>query len=224
MEQSRRQPLRTISKDERYGQALLLLAVFYLLSDVGELLAKLSDVVFILILLLITVHPLVPIKLRQTAIAAAILSALLSLTRYVETTSLTIGLDALSDMVVVGVTIVAIMIRLVHHRVVTASTVMGAFLCYALIGFAASDLYIAVDAFGSESFFTQGAQPDSTFIYFSLVTLTTVGFGDFTAGTDLAQRLVAIEALAGQVFLVVLVARLVSLWKPPAPGEGLVDS
>jgi hypothetical protein len=92
---------------------------------------------------------------------------------------------------------------------------MGAFLCYALIGFAAAFLYIGVDAVTGGTFFTQGPQPEANFIYFSIVTLTTVGYGDLTAGTELAKRLVVIEALMGQVFLVILVSRLVSLWRPP---------
>jgi voltage-gated potassium channel Kch len=44
------------------------------------------------------------------------------------------------------------------------------------------------------------------------VTLTTVGYGDITAASDIAKRLVVVEAFIGQVFLITLVARLVSLW------------
>jgi voltage-gated potassium channel len=44
------------------------------------------------------------------------------------------------------------------------------------------------------------------------VTLTTVGYGDITPATELAKRLAVVEAVVGQVFLIVLVARLVSLW------------
>jgi voltage-gated potassium channel Kch len=50
------------------------------------------------------------------------------------------------------------------------------------------------------------------YTYFSFVTLTTVGYGDITAASDIAKRLVVVEAFIGQVFLITLVARLVSLW------------
>ena len=207
--------IRTIVSEERYGAALLLLAVFYLLGDAGKWAARLADLAFIAILLLITLRPWVPRGLRIVSVIAASVSAMLTLTRTYEPTSLTIALDSLSTLIVLVITILAVLRGLLEHTSVQASTVMGAFLCYALIGFAAAYLYITVDAVSSEPFFAQGPQPESNFVYFSIVTLTTVGYGDLTAGPGLARRLVVIEALAGQVFLVVLVARLVSLWKPP---------
>jgi voltage-gated potassium channel Kch len=42
-----------------------------------------------------------------------------------------------------------------------------------------------------------------------------VGYGDITPATDLAKRLAVIEMFVGQVFLITLVARLVSLWGKP---------
>ena len=51
----------------------------------------------------------------------------------------------------------------------------------------------------------------SNSIYFSFVTLTTLGFGDVTPATILARTLVWLEAVTGQMYLAVLVARLVSL-------------
>ena len=48
-------------------------------------------------------------------------------------------------------------------------------------------------------------------IYFSFVTLTTLGYGDITPLSPFAQRLAVLEAMLGQIYLVVLVARLVSL-------------
>lgn len=208
-------PLRRIAAEERYGEALLLLAVFYLLGDVGTWMAKLADLIFILILLLITAHPSVPRPLKVLAFIASGVSAVLTLTRAYDASPATISLDALSTLLVVAITIVAILRRLLQHTEVNASTVMGAFLAYALVGFGAAFLYIAVESMTGDPFFAQGPQPESAFVYFSIVTLTTVGYGDLTAGTELARRLVVIEALSGQVFLVVLVARLVSLWKPP---------
>jgi voltage-gated potassium channel Kch len=56
---------------------------------------------------------------------------------------------------------------------------------------------------------------EGDYTYFSFVTLTTVGYGDVTAASDLAKRLVVVEAFVGQVFLIVLVARLVALWGSP---------
>ena len=55
-----------------------------------------------------------------------------------------------------------------------------------------------------------------TFQYFSFVTLTTLGYGDFTAAGNGGRALAVIEALAGQVVLATLVARLVSAYRTPA--------
>ena len=49
-------------------------------------------------------------------------------------------------------------------------------------------------------------------MYFSLTTMTTTGFGDLTAATNLGRRLTTTEAVVGQIFLVTLVALLVGLY------------
>ena len=46
-------------------------------------------------------------------------------------------------------------------------------------------------------------------LYFSFVTITTVGYGDFTAATDLGRSLAITEALIGQIYLVTVVAAIV---------------
>ena len=48
------------------------------------------------------------------------------------------------------------------------------------------------------------------FLYFSFVTQTTVGYGDFTAAGDLGRALCVVEALVGQLYLVTIIAVLVS--------------
>ena len=58
----------------------------------------------------------------------------------------------------------------------------------------------------------------SVFSYFSFTTLTTVGFGDYTAVTDLGRRIAMIEAVIGQVFIATTLARLVSLYKSGGRG------
>ena len=49
-------------------------------------------------------------------------------------------------------------------------------------------------------------------MYYSFVSLTTLGFGDLSPDVGLPQALTVLEALTGQIFLVTLVARLVTLW------------
>ncbi len=65
----------------------------------------------------------------------------------------------------------------------------------------------------TNGFFAQQITPNNVdFLYFSFVTITTVGYGDLTAGTSTGRVLVTFEAMIGQIFLVTLVARLVSMY------------
>lgn len=56
------------------------------------------------------------------------------------------------------------------------------------------------------------------FIYFSFVTLTTVGYGDVTPVHPVARSLAVAEARAGQLYPAIRLARLVSLATTPGPG------
>jgi hypothetical protein len=103
--------------------------------------------------------------------------------------------------------------RVIHHRRVTSETVLGALCAYVLVGLLFAFCFLAVNEFRSEPFFVQpGEHQQSEYLYFSFVALTTLGFGDLSPATGLPQALTALEALFGQVFLVTMVARLVTLW------------
>ena len=103
--------------------------------------------------------------------------------------------------------------RVLHHRRVTYETVLGALCAYVLIGLLFAFLYLAVDDFRDSPFFAQPGEHDQgEFLYFSFVALTTLGFGDLSPSVGLPQALTVLEALIGSIFLVTLVARLVTLW------------
>ena len=103
--------------------------------------------------------------------------------------------------------------RVLHHRRVTSETVLGALCAYVLVGLLFAFLYLAVAELRDGPFFAQpGPHEQSEYLYYSFVTLTTLGFGDLSPTVGLPQALTALEALVGSVFLVTLVARLVTLW------------
>ncbi len=103
--------------------------------------------------------------------------------------------------------------RVLHHRRVTHETVLGALCAYVLVGLLFAFLYLAVHELRDEPFFAQpGPHAQSEYLYFSFVALTTLGFGDLSPAVGLPQALTVLEALLGQIFLVTLVARLVTLW------------
>jgi hypothetical protein len=91
-----------------------------------------------------------------------------------------------------------------------------------LVGLLFAFLFLAVSEFRDEPFLVQpGTHSQSEYLYFSFVALTTLGFGDLSPSVGLPQALTALEALFGQVFLVTLVARLVTLWVRHGTGERL---
>jgi ion channel len=103
--------------------------------------------------------------------------------------------------------------RVLHHRRVTYETVLGALCAYVLVGLLFAFLYLAVADLRDSPFFAQpGAHAQSEYLYYSFVALTTLGFGDLSPAVGLPQALTVLEALLGQIFLVTLVARLVTLW------------
>ena len=103
--------------------------------------------------------------------------------------------------------------RIAHHKRVTSETILGATCAYILFGLLFAFVFLALGELRDAPFFAQaGPQEASEYVYFSFVALTTLGFGDLSPSVGLPQALTVIEALLGSVFLVTLVARLVTLW------------
>lgn len=96
--------------------------------------------------------------------------------------------------------------------------VMGVLALYMLIGMTFGFVYGAIDRLGGEPFFAGGAElTGSNALYFSFTTLTTVGYGDLTARSDVGHTIAAFEALVGQVYLVTVVAAIVGNLRRPGP-------
>lgn len=130
------------------------------------------------------------------------------------------GLAALWTAGLLMFTVYVVVSRVVRHRVVTTQTLMGALSAYLLLGFFFTAMFTAAAKLGPAPFFTNGEAPDTDSIqYFAFITLTTTGYGDLTAAGQPGRSLAVLDALAGQIFLVTLVARLVSVFgierRPP---------
>jgi len=122
------------------------------------------------------------------------------------------GIAEVAGVVILGVLLVAVLERVLRHEHVTMQTLFGAVCAYFLIGLMFSAVYGALNDFGPSPVFG-GSVDRSVFSYFSFTTLTTLGYGDYTAVTDLGRRIAMIEAVLGQVFIATTLARLVSLYK-----------
>jgi hypothetical protein len=124
------------------------------------------------------------------------------------------GITALWLAALLGFSIVVLMWRvLVRSKMVTLSTIFGALSGYLLIGFAYASLLGAVSALQHAPLFAQNQPANgATIQYFAFITMTTTGYGDFVAAGEPARTLAVADALTGQIFLVTLVARLVSIF------------
>ena len=120
-------------------------------------------------------------------------------------------LAAIINLVLPAAAIVVLGRRIVMEPFVSSRTIIGLLCVYLLIGMTFAATYITIAVVSDEPFFVQidHAQPVD-FTYFSLVTLATVGYGDFTAANPMPRMLAAIEGLTGQLYLVTVVAVAVS--------------
>lgn len=94
---------------------------------------------------------------------------------------------------------------------VTVQTILGSVTVYLLLGVTLALVAIAMQ--GSVGFFEE--VPRSTaYIYFAFVTITTTGYGDLSPYTDGARIVSMAAAVLAQMYLVIVVARLVTMWRP----------
>jgi len=125
------------------------------------------------------------------------------------------------EMLFFTITAVTILIYVLDYQKVTADKLYGAICIYLLIGIIWALLYFLIEIISPGSFFVINglkfsghvAHPGyfSTFTYYSFVTMTTLGFGDILPLTNTARAFTSLEAIVGQLFVVVLIARLVGL-------------
>jgi voltage-gated potassium channel len=133
-----------------------------------------------------------------------------------------LAIDILTAAFLLYITII-ILTQVLSARRVTLDTIAGAMCSYCLIGLAWAFVYRAmfvinphafVFAAGSFHIFENNSHSEPqlmNFAYYSFATLTTTGFGDVTPAVGVSRAISVLEAVAGQFFLAILIARLVSL-------------
>lgn len=121
--------------------------------------------------------------------------------------------------VVMYVLAIALLLRYTFDRaVMTADRLWGAAAAYLMIGILWSFLYAIVERTDAASFSVRGeAKPLAVtdLIYFSFSTLTTTGFGDVVPLTRMGRSAAVLESIAGQLFIAILIAKLVGVYPPP---------
>lgn len=151
---------------------------------------------------------------RVAFVLAAMLLAVLQV--LVGGRGLTIAVSVLNALFAIT-TIVVIARGVITAGGVTFQSVIGAICIYLLVGISFAFLYGAAAEFKDTAFFTSGTDGTiSIRLYFSYITLTTVGYGDYVAAGNLGHTLSFTEALMGQLYLVTVVALLVGRLAPAA--------
>ncbi len=126
--------------------------------------------------------------------------------------SLTISAEILR-IIFYAYTLTRVLVYAVRGREVTRDKIFGAISVYLLIGFTWAFLYRLLYTCQPDAFsFPTKEAPD--FVYFSFVTLCTVGYGDITAVSGFGRSLVILESVTGILYIAVLVSRLVTLYRP----------
>jgi hypothetical protein len=105
-------------------------------------------------------------------------------------------------------------------RTVTQSHLYTAVNVYLLLGLLWATLYLGIDAFypGSIQVGSQPGQHATNLLYFSLITLSTIGYGDIVPLSGEARILAALEGVTGVLYIAITVALLVSRFRDGALG------
>jgi uncharacterized membrane protein len=213
---SRQDYAERFARGDSYGLLLALLVVLYLaiaIADHRSLWGRFAISVLLGFVLLLAFHTshvrargfVIGVTLVVIADTANLVQALLDRHGNDGSTFIMFGLVLIAPVVILN--------RIIRHETVGLETILGAICVYVLIAIAFAGIYGAVNDSETNGFFAQQIVPDNVdYLYFSFVTITTVGYGDLTAGTSTGRVLVTFEALVGQIFLVTLVARLVSMY------------
>lgn len=106
---------------------------------------------------------------------------------------------------------IALVAHVAQAKTVVGSTILCAINSYLLIGLTATLLVVIIDLLAPQSFKGLGLEEGgfSSYIYFSFVTLTTLGYGDITPDTPLARSISTFTALFGQLYLVIIMALII---------------
>jgi voltage-gated potassium channel len=153
--------------------------------------------------------------------ALGALSALASLVGEFDRSTLQVAISGLLHFAFAAVLGAWIFGDVIRSKDVTMDAVFGACCTYMLMGVGWANLYVFIEALTPGSFslgavsITADGQPVAEVLdqlqYFSFVTLTTLGYGDITPSTLVAKYLSASEAIAGQLYIAIIIARLVAM-------------
>lgn len=163
----------------------------------------------------------------RIAVGAALVAVVCAaIARWLQSNAL-LGLSFSIGAVLLTLAAITILRRVIGAANVDFRTILGAISVFAMLGLLFGYLYLALGRFKGGAVFTGVPHAQARdYIFFSYTTLTTTGYGNLVPAGTIGQSLAVIEMVLGQVFMVTLVAGLVSAWRPggrPAPSAPAAD-
>jgi hypothetical protein len=197
-----------------YGFVLLLIFASFVFIAAGPQDATWGQSVLVLIQVVTLIAALWTSGLGRDAVLPSVLVAAVGIA--VAAVQIQSGSDTLAGathllnaLLLIAVCVV-VGVGVFDQPTVNGQSILGAICIYLLIGMLFTFVYGAAATLGSGDFFAQGTDgTPSLRLYFSYVTLATVGYGDYTTASDLGHMLAVVEALFGQLYLVTVVAVIV---------------
>jgi len=155
---------------------------------------------------------------RPQFVAIALVASLAIVARWAElfiSPGKTLGLVDETTLFSLAILCAVVGIKVFGNGTVTFDRILGAIALYILIGVVWAEAYqlVSIRVPGAYAGIAHdgGPRDRSIWVYFSFVTLTTVGYGDITPVAHAARSLTILEALIGQLYPAIVLARLVSL-------------
>jgi hypothetical protein len=204
---------RPDEKNPRFGRLLVIIMFTFMVSAFSGVLASTTTVILngLLIVVAFRTTGLRTSLPRLYALGAlAIIAVVLHVV--IDSHSRWQSVPAFAQFILLAVLVLALLDAVLRREVVDIQTIVGAISAYFLIGITYSWLFVGINLLDNSQFSIDN-QDSNQFPDFSIVVLTTLGFGNQLPTAPLGSRLVSIEALTGQIFLAVFVARLVALYR-----------
>jgi hypothetical protein len=199
---------------DSYGLVLLLLVISYFCdAALGDYTWGRVVVVFVLAAATWLALRASQVERRPMRIAQALIPVLC----VVAVASLLIGQENFAQAVTAAISLVLVVVapvaigwHLARKMALSTETFIGAVCVYLLIAQLFATLFALTAVISGQPFFVQTSHPSAIdYIYFSFVTITTVGYGDFSAAQSVGRMLAVTEAVFGQLYLITVVALVV---------------
>jgi Ion channel len=207
---------------DAFGLVLLLVLITYVLASLVSN-RDWGAVVLILATSATSIVALTSSHARETAVRRALvvagLAILLAVISAVSSGQIWLNVASSLEIALLAVAMGAVLQRVVSSDNVSSRTLLGAISVYTALGIFFTWVYGLIDRIEGGGFFGVATEKGTDFLFFSYTTLTTTGYGDLVPAGHVGRMVSGLEMMIGQIFLVTLVAGLVSLWRP---GQGVL--